>query len=147
MRKQPELKEAESCAAGDYRYDFALAERIVSAMGYLRKEAEKTNIEEVVTILDATYRLLATTYHCILRGGKLDAVQEPVPVDGSECCSFARTHDIITALDFLRKEAVKTQVPEIVAMIDAAFRILVTTYCCILRYKITSLPGTEEELH
>ena len=47
-------------------------------------------------------------------------------------------------MDFLRGEAVKTRIDEIVTMIDAAYRILVTTYYCILRYEMSKLPGLDE---
>ena len=53
---------------------------------------------------------------------------------------------IVEAMDLLRKEAVNTRIPEVVTMIDAAYRILVTTYCSILRYEMTKLPATDEVL-
>jgi hypothetical protein len=48
-------------------------------------------------------------------------------------------------MDFLRGEAENTRIEEIVTMIDATFRILVTTYYCILRYEMTKLAGIETE--
>jgi hypothetical protein len=56
---------------------------------------------------------------------------------------FAEGSRILEAMDRLRKDAEMTRIPEIVAMIDAAYRILVNTYCSILRYEMTRLPGTE----
>ena len=53
---------------------------------------------------------------------------------------------ILESMDVLRKESVKTRIPEIVTMIDAAHRILVTTYCSILRYEMTRLPGTDDKI-
>ena len=44
-------------------------------------------------------------------------------------------------MDFLRGEARETHIEEIVTMIDARFRILATTYYCILRYEMAKLPG------
>jgi hypothetical protein len=38
----------------------------------------------------------------------------------------------------------KTRIEEVVTMIDASFRILLTTHCCILRYEMTKLPGTDD---
>ena len=67
MRKPPDLEELEACADGNYKYDFAQASRILDAMDFLRGEAKKTRIEEIVTIVDANFRLLVTTYYCILR--------------------------------------------------------------------------------
>lgn len=67
MPKPPDLEELERCAGGAYKYDFAQAERILKAMDFLRSEAVKTNIEEIVTMVDANFRLLNTTYYCILR--------------------------------------------------------------------------------
>ena len=51
---------------------------------------------------------------------------------------------VLESMDVLRREAVKTRIPEVVTMIDAAHRILVTTYCSILRYEMTKLPATED---
>lgn len=80
MPRPTDLKELESCATGEYKYDFAQASRILEAM------------------------------------------------------------------DLLRKDAVNARIPEIVTMIDAAHRILVTTYCSILRYEMTRLPGTNDKI-
>ena len=46
-------------------------------------------------------------------------------------------------MDFLRGEAVKTRIDEIVTMIDATYNLLITTYYCILRYEMTKLAGNE----
>lgn len=64
---------------------------------------------------------------------------------GDEACTydFAQAEEIIRAMDCLRSEAMKRNIEEIVTMIDANFRLLVTTYCCILRYKMTKLGGNE----
>ena len=50
----------------------------------------------------------------------------------------------LEAMDFLRREAIKTRIPEIVSMVDASFQLLVTSYHCILRYEMTKLPGTDD---
>ena len=57
---------------------------------------------------------------------------------------FVQARQILEAMDFLREEAVKTRIPEIIAMVDASFRLLVTSYYCILRYEMTKLPGTDD---
>jgi hypothetical protein len=57
---------------------------------------------------------------------------------------FIKAERIVEAMDFLREEAVKTRIPEIVSMVDASFRLLVTSYHCILRYEMTKLPGTDD---
>ena len=57
---------------------------------------------------------------------------------------FVQAGQIIEAMDFLREEAVKTRIPEVIAMVDASFRLLVTAYHCILRYEMTKLPGTDD---
>ena len=67
MRKPPDLKELEPCAGKPYKYDFAKAEQVLAAMDFLRGEAVKTRIEEIVSMIDATHSLLITTYYCILR--------------------------------------------------------------------------------
>jgi hypothetical protein len=56
---------------------------------------------------------------------------------------FDQASRILAAMDFLRGEAKETRIQEIVTMIDASFRILVTTYYCILRYEMAKLPGTD----
>jgi len=67
MSKPPDLEELENSANGNCRYDFAQAERILEAMDAMRREAENTRIEEIVTMIDATFRILVTTYCSILR--------------------------------------------------------------------------------
>jgi hypothetical protein len=57
---------------------------------------------------------------------------------------FVQAEQILEAMDFLREEAVKTRIPEVIAMVDASFRLLVTSYHCILRYEMTKLPGTDD---
>jgi hypothetical protein len=58
--------------------------------------------------------------------------------------NFDQAEQILEAMDFLREEAVKTRIPEVIAMVDASFRLLVTSYHCILRYEMTKLPGTDD---
>jgi hypothetical protein len=67
MPKPPDLEELESSTNENYKYDFAQAERILEAMDRMRSEAENTRIEEIVTMIDATFRILVTTYCSILR--------------------------------------------------------------------------------
>jgi hypothetical protein len=67
MPKPPDLEELENSANGNYPYDFAQAERVLKAMNTMRREAEKTHIAEIVTMIDATFRILVTTYCSILR--------------------------------------------------------------------------------
>jgi len=67
MPEPPDRKELGARADESYTYDFEKAQQILAAMDLLRDEAVKTNIEEVVAMIDANFRLLLTTYHCILR--------------------------------------------------------------------------------
>lgn len=67
MADVADLKEPEACSDAAYAYDFAQAERIIKAMDCLRSEAVKADIEEIVAMIDANFRLLVTTYCCILR--------------------------------------------------------------------------------
>ena len=67
MPKPPDLKLVENCAPEEYRYDFEQASRVLEAMDFLRGEAKKTGIEEIVTMVDASFRLLLTSYYCIMR--------------------------------------------------------------------------------
>jgi hypothetical protein len=59
---------------------------------------------------------------------------------------FVRASEILEAMDILRKQAMNTCIPEIVTMVDASFRLLVTTYYCILRHETARLPGTDMDL-
>ena len=67
MSERPDLKELEEYGYESWGYDFAQAQRIIKAMDCLRSEALKGNAEEIVTMVDANFRLLVTTYYCILR--------------------------------------------------------------------------------
>jgi hypothetical protein len=67
MSEPPSLEELGLHAAENYKYDFAKASQILRAMDFLRIEAETTGIEEIVTMIDASFNLLLTTYYCILR--------------------------------------------------------------------------------
>jgi hypothetical protein len=67
MSKRPDLKELERCTKGEYTYDLDQASRVLGSMDVLRKEAVKTRIPEVVTMIDAAHRILVTTYCSILR--------------------------------------------------------------------------------
>jgi hypothetical protein len=58
---------------------------------------------------------------------------------------FEQASRILQAMDFLRGEAVNTRIPEIIEMIDASFRLLLTSYYCILRYEMRDLPAASEE--
>jgi hypothetical protein len=57
--------------------------------------------------------------------------------------NFDQASQVLEAMDFLRKEAVKTRIPEITAMVDATFKLLLTSYYTILRNEMTKLPETE----
>jgi hypothetical protein len=67
MPEPPSLQEVKTGATEEYKYDFQQAERILEAMDFLRQEAVKTHIPEIVTMVDASFRLLLTSYYCILR--------------------------------------------------------------------------------
>ncbi len=58
---------------------------------------------------------------------------------------FAQASRILQAMDFLRQEAVKTRIPEIIDMVDANFRLLNTSYYCMLRYRMCELPEADGE--
>jgi hypothetical protein len=67
MSELPSLEELGLVAGEDSKYDFVQAERILIAMDFLRGEAARTRIDEIVTMIDATFSLLVTTYQCIVR--------------------------------------------------------------------------------
>jgi hypothetical protein len=55
---------------------------------------------------------------------------------------FAQASRILEAMDFLRKEAVQTQIPEIIEMIDASFTLMLTTYYAIMPYRRAEIGPT-----
>ena len=67
-------------------------------------------------------------------------------LDAKEDCAydFAEAERVINAMDKLRKQAVLTGIPEIVTMVDATFRLMMTSYYCILRYEMEKLPPADE---
>lgn len=67
MPELPKLEELKTDLEAEYKYDFAQAERTLHAMDFLRGEAVKTRIPEIITMIDATFRLVLTSYYCILR--------------------------------------------------------------------------------
>jgi hypothetical protein len=73
---------------------------------------------------------------------------EDIGTPANEDCKydFEQASRILEAMDFLRREAVDTRIPEIIEMIDASFRLLLTSYYCILRYEMKKLPPSDEGL-
>ncbi len=67
MPEPPSLADLGLTAGETHEYDFAKAAQILRAMDFLRIEAKATQIEEIVTMIDASFNLLLTTYYCILR--------------------------------------------------------------------------------
>lgn len=53
--------------------------------------------------------------------------------------------NVIEAMDFLRSEAKKSGVEEIIRLVDSTFEIIYTTYYTIVRYQMMSLPGSRSE--
>jgi hypothetical protein len=67
-------------------------------------------------------------------------------VDGAYSYDFEQASRVLEAMDFLRREAVNTRIPEIITMIDASFQLLLTSYYCIRRYEMKNLPPANEGL-
>jgi hypothetical protein len=67
MSEAPNPEEREPSANAEYKYNFAQASRILEAMDILRNQAVNTRIPEIITMVDASFGLLITTYYCILR--------------------------------------------------------------------------------
>jgi hypothetical protein len=67
MSGAPDLKELEACVHGGYRYDFDQASRVLEGLDALRKDAAKAGIPEIVTVVDAAFRILLTSYYSIVR--------------------------------------------------------------------------------
>ena len=51
----------------DESYDFAKASEVLQAMDLLRGEAVTNGVEEIVTMIDASFRLLFIAYESIVR--------------------------------------------------------------------------------
>jgi len=62
-----DLKELEACARTGYRYNFDQASRVLEGMDALRKEAVKAGIPEIVSVIDAAFKILLTSYYTIFR--------------------------------------------------------------------------------
>jgi hypothetical protein len=69
------------------------------------------------------------------------ALDEAPPAKEGAAYDFQKIENIVRAMDFLRAEAKTTGVVEVAAMIESAFTLVSTTYYCILRYRVTSLPS------
>lgn len=140
--------ELERCVKGAYKYDFEQVTRILRAMLGLRNEAARARIPEVITMVDSSFEVLRTTHDCILRHEKLPAVppldREPGPPGHDK----GQAERILEALNDLRREAEKARLTDIITMIDASFRLILTSYYCVLRLEMTSLPATDDiDLH
>lgn len=72
-----------------------------------------------------------------------DKKKRETAAKGEYVYDFKQAERILQALDFLRKEAVATRIPEIVTMIDSTFQLVLTSYYCILRYEMRKLPGAD----
>ena len=72
-----------------------------------------------------------------------DKKKRQLATKGEYVYDFKQAERILQALDFLRKEAVATRIPEIVTMIDSTFQLVLTSYYCILRYEMRKLPGAD----
>ena len=146
MTAAPGVKELEACVKQEYKYDFEQAARILQAMDGLRTEAVRARIPEIVTMVDSSFEVLRTTYHCILRHEKLPTVA-PLErgCEGTPGYNFKHAERVLLAMNFLRKEAVRTNIDEIIKMIDATFRLILTSYYCVLRLEMTRLDGTDDD--
>ena len=140
MPKPPKTKDRRS--ANENRCDFEQASRILSPMNFLRKEAVRTHIPEIVTMVDETFRIVVTTYHCIIRSDKMPAIERLHIPPAGQAYNFAQAEQVLSALNFLRKQAEKAGIDEITAIIDATFKIVVTAHYCVLRNEMTKLPAT-----
>jgi hypothetical protein len=72
MPKLPSLEDVKRGTDEEYKYDFGQASRILEAMDFLRGEAVNTRIPEIITMIDASFQLLLTTYYCLMRYGMKD---------------------------------------------------------------------------
>lgn len=52
---------------------------------------------------------------------------------------FVKAEQVLKAMDYLRREAVRTGIEEIVTVVDASFKVAVTAYCMIMRYEMSKL--------
>lgn len=51
----------------NFVYDYSKASHVLDEMDLLRQHAVKTGIPEIVTMVDATFSLMVTSYYCIRR--------------------------------------------------------------------------------
>ena len=60
-------KDIDAGAVKNFVYDYSKASHVLDEMDLLRQHAVKTGIPEIVTMVDATYSLMVTSYYCIRR--------------------------------------------------------------------------------
>jgi len=66
-REAPDLRELRASARAGYRYNFDQASRVLEGMDALRQEAVKAGIPEIVSVIDAAFKILLTSYYTIVR--------------------------------------------------------------------------------
>jgi hypothetical protein len=126
-------------------YDLGHLTSIVGAMAYLRTEAGKTQVEEVATVVESAFNLLRIAHDRLLPhdGSKLSASEQQDPDAGSERSRPQRLEGIVSAMDYLRTEALKTGMEEIVIIVESTFHIVCAAYYCILRRDMMGLPPSD----
>jgi len=48
-------------------YNFAYLQNIIQALDFLRKDAKNTGIDEIVTMIDSSFKIIYTTYYILMR--------------------------------------------------------------------------------
>src|SRR5262249_32477629 len=144
MPEPPSLGDEAPCPWRACAYDFEQASQILEAMNFLRGKAVRAGLPENLTVIDAAFKILATADDCVIRHDKVAAPEllDSGTEEGGRY-DFVQMERIVSALNFLRSEAVATRIDEIVIMIDSTFSIVATSYYLLLRYEAAKLAGTE----
>ena len=114
-------------------------------MAYLRTQARKTKVSEVATVVESAFNLLRLSHDRLLPH---DHLKFPAGYQAEGADSGATgprsLEGIVSAMDYLRTQALKTGIEEIVIIVESTFNILCAVYYCILRHDMMGLPPTEE---
>ena len=122
-------------------FDAERLRNVVRALEYLAREARKTGIEEVVSLVESGFRIIALSYGILpLADLPLPAVAMSQSRARDAICDLQHTEHIVSALDFLHGQAAEAGAPEVATIIHSIFEVVMTVYYAVLRYSLADLP-------
>jgi hypothetical protein len=126
-------------------YDLGHLTSIVGAMAYLRTQARKAKIAEVATVVESAFNLLRLSHDRLLPHNHLKFSAGDLAEGADSGTTGPRNLEgIVSAMDYLRTQALKTGMEEIVIIVESTFHIVCAAYYCILRHEMMGLPPSDE---